>query len=121
MERGAELRLIDCSVSSQTGSGVCVNGGRCELIGSNVSGTKEHGVAVYSDIETGQPGDATLIDCTIADTGGYAVLARGEGVTVSLSVDTKIENSIRRRGNNRDFVSALLGAEIIEEVRSRPL
>lgn len=126
VERNAELRLIDCSVSSQTGSGVCVNGGRAQLISSNVSDTKEHGVAVYSDIETGQPGDATLIDCTIADTGGYAILARGEGVTVSVSVDTSLgdvrgDGKVGRRRGKRDSISALLGAEIIEEVRSRTL
>lgn len=55
--QGGVLQLIGCSVSSGSGSGLGLEGGRLEARRCSFAGCARHGVALFSDIDGG-PGDS---------------------------------------------------------------
>lgn len=72
---GAATRLERCDVSSDTGSGVGLEGGAPTLIECRVHDCARSGVAVFSDLD-GAPGRPTLERCWIGANRAHGVLVR---------------------------------------------
>ena len=82
---GAKLVLRNTTVTSSTGSGVCVQGGSCEIERCKILDCAEHGVAVYDDIETGEGSEVSVRDTVISGVRGYGIQARGQDVRVDVA------------------------------------
>ena len=106
--RDASLLIKGSSVTSNTGSGICVQGGTCEVSSCRIESCKEHGVAAYEDIETGQGSIVMIRDSVIDGCGGYGIQARGEEVQVSVSRSTQI-SKCKDKYNN--FQARILEAD----------
>ena len=75
VREAAELVMVDCAVTSSTGSGVGVEGGAARLEGCTLSGCKAHGAALYGDL-LGSARDVALVNCVLEGNGGDGLLAR---------------------------------------------
>ena len=108
--RDASLRIVGATITSSTGSGVCVEGGTCDLDSVRIVDCKEHGLAFYQDIESGQGSVVSVRGGTeIAGCSGFGVQARGDDVRVSISQTASLRNNKLGRYSNQ-----LQGAEISE-------
>ena len=67
-----------CDVSSATGSGLGVEGGRAVVRGTSLCGCRLHGAALYGDLlgEPSPAGESLLEACTASRNGGCGVLVR---------------------------------------------
>jgi len=105
---GASLTLNDTMVTSATGTGIGIEGASaCSIQRCVIRDCKEHGVAAYDDIETGAVGGVVhIVDTDITGCKGYGVLARGEGVRVSVSRS--------RVSGGKQKYNSVAGSEITE-------
>ena len=85
------MEIRGTRITSETGSGVCVQGGTCEIEACEIVDCKEHGVAAYDDIETGSGAVVEIRGSYIADCKGCGIQARGEDVKVDVLGSTVVQ------------------------------
>ena len=100
----ASLDCFGTEITSETGSGVCVLGGRAKIESCVIKNCKEHGIACYDDLESEQGSVVTIRDSVIEGCKGYGIQARGEDVQVSVSAS--------RLSKNKDEIKMLQGATV---------
>lgn len=84
---GASLSVVNGKVTSDSGSGLGLEGGEALLEDAIITG-KVHGIAAFADdIDTGRPAAVTVRRCKLGG-GGFSVLARGDEVSVRLESTT---------------------------------
>jgi hypothetical protein len=88
----SDLTLVDCSVSSETGSGVACEGATLVVRDCEIVGCKAHGVAAYGDAY-GEFGTVVVVGCSVTDNGLDGILLR-QGVLGTI-IGNAITNNAR--------------------------
>lgn len=87
VKSGGELLLERCTVSSDTGSGLGVEGGVVTARGCSFTGCRRHGVALYGDLMGGSAGTSRLNDCVLSGNREHGALLRD-------GADAALENCV---------------------------
>jgi len=77
-------KLIACSISSKTGSGIGTEGGDFMVSSCDINFCKRHGVAIFPGLTSERTSVTSIENCRIRNNGLSGVYARGDAQEVSI-------------------------------------